>query len=530
MHKKPPCEIVFCKLEVMFLILACIGLHTRTVQAKLRPPNVVLFLVDDLGWNDLQCYGSRFHETPHIDAMAASGVRFTQAYAACHVCSPTRASVLTGKYPARLQLTDWLPGRKDHPFQKLLGPNHRLELPLEEVTLAEALKEHGYRTAHIGKWHLGEEPFGPTAQGFNVQIPRWNKSSPKNGFHAPFDLEGLDDKPDDYLTDRLTEEAERFIDDNQDQPFFLYMSHFAVHDPIQGRKDLVAHYEVKQKAMGSESRPAFLLEGNPDDQPPLSRDQLNAMIDKPAWSEHKVLPEQTVKIKQRQDNVQFAAMVTAMDESLGRILAKLQSLKLDENTIIVFFSDNGGMSAANFGKPDRIVGKKQLDAAYSTSNLPLRGAKGWLYEGGIRVPLIVRFPALKVAKRVCDTSVISNDLYPTILELANLPARPEQHCDGVSLVGLIKNTSSRLERPALYWHFPHYSNHGMQSPCAAVRAGDYKLVEYHENKTVQLFNLKMDLGEQHDLAKVEPNKAEELRGMLHRWYAEVGAQMPRPKQ
>jgi arylsulfatase A-like enzyme len=222
-------------------------------------------------------------------------------------------------------------------------------------------------------------------------------------------------------------------------------------------------------------------------------------------------------------------MVTAMDESLGRIVAKLESLKLDDNTIIVFFSDNGGMSAANFGNPDRIVGKKYLDAAYSTANLPLRGAKGWLYEGGIRVPMIVQHPAMQAAGKVCDLPVISNDLYPTILELASFPTRPKQHCDGVSLAGVINGTSNSLERPALYWHFPHYSNHGMQSPCAAVRAGDFKLIEYFENNTLQLFNLKTDIGEQHDLSMVEPNKANELREMLHRWYRDVDAQMPQER-
>lgn len=509
-------------------ILASIGMAIEVVQPK--PPNVVLFLVDDLGWSDLQCYGSRFHETPHIDSLAAGGVRFTQAYAACHVCSPTRASILTGKYPARIQLTDWLPGRKDRVFQRLLGPNQRLELPQEEVTLAEALKEHGYRTAHIGKWHLGEEPSGPTAHGFGVQIPRWNKGWPKTGFHAPFDLEGLDDKPGDYLTDRLTEEAERFIDENQQQPFFLYLSHFAVHDPIQGRMDLVAHYEAKKRAMNINTGPEFLLEGNPDDQPPLSRDHLNAMIAKPAWSGYKVLPERTVKIKQVQDNVQFAAMVTSMDESMGRIVAKLKSLKLDQNTIFVFVSDNGGMSAANFGNPSRIVGKNQLDSAYSTSNLPLRGAKGWLYEGGIRVPMIVRSPHLQLPGQTCDTPVITNDIYPTILQLVNLPTRTTQHCDGVSLGQLLKEPSSGLERPALFWHFPHYSNHGMQSPCAAIRAGDYKLIEYFENNTIQLFNLKVDIGEQQDISKDESSKADELRIRLHRWFVEVGAQMPQAKQ
>lgn len=511
------------------LICVLLSCDKNSLYADRRPPNVVLFLVDDLGWSDLGCYGSRFHETPHIDALAAKGLRFTQAYAACHVCSPTRASVLTGKYPARLQLTDWLPGRKNYPFQKLLGANHRLELPLDEFTLAEALKEHGYRTAHIGKWHLGEEPFGPTAQGFDLQIPHWNKGWPKSGFHAPFGFDGLDDQPGDYLTDRLTDSAEQFIEDSQQQPFFLYMSHFAVHDPIQGRKDLVANYEAKQLKMDAASHPPFLLEGNPDDQPPLSQEQLNAMIDKPGWSGHKVLPERTVKIKQRQDNVQFAAMVTAMDESLGRIVAKLASLKLDDNTILVFFSDNGGMSAANFGNPDRVVGKKYLDAAYSTANLPLRGAKGWLYEGGIRVPMIILHPGLQEAGKVCDLPVISNDLYPTILELASFPPRPKQHCDGVSLAGVINGTSNSLERPALYWHFPHYSNHGMQSPCAAVRAGDFKLIEYFENNTLQLFHLKIDIGEQHDLSAIEPNKANELREMLHRWYRDVGAQMPQAK-
>jgi len=507
----------------MIVAVLCCS-YMATLRAEQQPPNILLFLVDDLGWSDLHCYGSRFHETPHIDDLATNGVRFTQAYAACHVCSPTRASILTGKYPARLHLTDWLPGRKDHSFQTMLAPTYEQQLPHAELTLAEALKEHGYHTAHIGKWHLGEEPFGPTSQGFDFQIPRWNKGWPKTGFHAPFELEGLEDKPGDYLTDRLTDEAERFIEANRDQPFFLYLSHFAVHDPIHGRDDLVTHYESKRRSMGSEVGSKFVLEDNPDDQPPLSRDKLTQMMAKPAWSGHKVLPQRTVKIKQHQDNVQFAAMVTAMDESLGRIVAKLRTLHLDENTIIVFFSDNGGMSAANFGNPARVVGKNQLDAAYSTSNLPLRGAKGWLYEGGIRVPMIVRTPSMQMKNQVCDQPVISNDIYPTLLKLAGLPSLPDQHCDGVSLAGLLEGTSQTLERTALYWHFPHYSNHGMQSPGAAIRAGDYKLLEYFENGTVQLFNLKDDIGEQHDLSATEPRKVTELQQSLHRWQADLGAQ------
>ena len=510
-----------CAFIIVATLCCC---NITSIHSAEQPPNIVLFLVDDLGWSDLQCYGSRFHETPHINDLAKNGVRFTQAYAACHVCSPTRASILTGKYPARLHLTDWLPGRKDYPFQKLVAPTYKQQLPHDELTLAEALKEKGYQTAHIGKWHLGEETFGPTSQGFDIQVPRWNKGWPKTGFHAPFALEGLEDKPGDYLTDRLTDEAEQFIEANREKPFFLYLSHFAVHDPIHGRDDLVKHYAAKRQSMESASGADFVLEGNPDDPSPLSRDELTKKIGMPAWSSYKILPQRTVKIKQHQDNVQFASMLTAMDESMGRIVAKLKALQLDENTIIVFFSDNGGMSAANFGNPARVVGKNQLDAAYATSNLPLRGAKGWLYEGGIRVPMIVKLPKVTVKGFDCDVPVISNDLYPTILQLAGLPARPEQHCDGISLAGLLNGTRQSLERTSLFWHFPHYSNHGMQSPGAAIRKGDYKLLEYFENGSVQLFNLKDDIGEQQDLSVTEPSKVAELKQSLHRWQEDVGAQ------
>lgn len=518
----------FAAIHVVLLALPGVGRVPMAVLADQRPPNVVLFLVDDLGWSDLTCYGSRFYETPCIDALAQRSVRFTQAYAACHVCSPTRASILTGKYPARLHLTDWLPGRKDFPFQKLKNAEIHQQLPLAEITLAEALKDHGYRTAHIGKWHLGEEPYGPLQQGFDVQIPRWNKGWPKVSFHAPFELDGLADEPGDYLTDRLTDEAEKFMEDSRERPFFLYLSHFAVHDPIEGRHDLVAYYEQKQRSLPHDGTPAFVLEGNPDDQPPLARNALASMIEKPAWAGFRVLPKRTVKIKQHQDNVQFAAMVTAMDESLGRIVEKLKALGLEENTIVVFFSDNGGMSAANFGRPSRVVPQDRLDAAFSTSNLPLRGAKGWLYEGGIRVPLIIHLPNGSRQGRVCDEPVISNDLYPTILELAGLPARPQQHRDGVSLAALLKGDNQQWERPSLFWHFPHYSNHGLQSPAAAVRSGDYKLIEYLENNTVQLFNLNTDISEQHDLSTSQPDKVAELREMLHRWQAEVSARRTEP--
>jgi arylsulfatase A-like enzyme len=508
------------------ILLTCGCLLPRASSAAERP-NVIFFLVDDLGWRDLGCYGSSFYDTPNIDQFAKESVRFTQAYAACHVCSPTRASIMSGKYPARLHLTDWLPGRREFPFQKLKNAEIHQFLPLDEVTIAEALKQHGYRTAHIGKWHLGEDPHGPLQQGFDVQIPRWNKGWPKAGYHAPFQLKGLDDKPGDYLTDRLTDEAEKFIESSKDQPFFLYLAHFAVHDPIQGRNDLVTKYEGKLEQQDPPSSPAFILEGNPDDPHPLSREDLTERATKPAWSGFKVLPERTVKIKQQQDNVQFAAMVESVDESLGRIRARLKSLNLDDHTIVILFSDNGGMAAANFGNPNRKVAPDRLDKAFSTSNLPLRGAKGWLYEGGIREPLIVHWPQQGKQGTVCDVPVISTDFYPTILEMAGLPLLPNQHLDGVSLAPLVKGADS-LGREAIFWHFPHYSNHGMQSPGGAVRAGDYKLLEYFENDTVQLFNLREDIGEQHDLSDTQPDKVAELRSLLHAWRKAVSAQMIEP--
>lgn len=486
-------------------------------------PNVVFFLVDDLGWTDVGCYGSSFYETPNIDRLASEGMRFTDAYAACHVCSPTRGSIMTGKYPARIGLTDWIPGRRDFPFQRLMNIPNLQQLPLEEVTLAEALKQHGYITGHFGKWHLGEDKYGPLNQGFDVQVPRnWYKGWPRAGYHAPFKLDGLRDQPGDYLTDQLTDEALNFIDDNRYQPFFLYLSHFAVHDPIQGRSDLVEKYRKKLGEVSDQNSTEFILEGNPDARDPLTRKRLDELIESPSHSQYRVLPKRTVKIKQRQDNVEFAAMVESMDDSLGRVIAKLEELELTENTIVIFFADNGGMAAMNVGNPQRRVGRDKLDTAFSTSNLPLRGAKGWLYEGGIRVPFIVKWPGKVEGGAVSNELVISNDLYPTILDIAGLPPRPDQTLDGVSLVPSLRGES--LERETLYWHFPHYSNHGMQSPGGAIRMGDYKLLEYYENNTVQLFNLKHDIGESKDLTELLPEKVEELRQKLSDWRRSINAE------
>ena len=495
-----------------------------------KEPNIIFFLVDDLGWSDVAIYGSSFYETPNIDQLAKDGVRFTQAYAACHVCSPTRASILTGKYPARLQLTDWLQGRSlilprtDYDYENLKSAKFYQQLPFEEITIAEELKSNGYKTAIFGKWHLGEDPSGPLAHGFDLHIPKgWNKGWPKAGYYAPFKLDGIEDSEGDYLTDRLTDEALKFIDQNKKEPFFLYLSFFSVHDPIQGRPDLVEKYQKKLNKLSSSNNPDFILEGNPDDPTPLSKSELENLIKLPSHKDFKVLPQRTVKIKQRQDNIHFAAMVEAVDESLGRLISRLKELNLDENTILIFFSDNGGMSGANFGRPTREISPTKLDEAFSTSNLPLRGAKGWLYEGGIRVPLIVKWPGRVEGGIVSDRQVISTDFYPTILEMLGLESKSLQHVDGKSFVRALEN--KQYNRGAIYWHFPHYSNHGMQSPGGAIRLGDYKLIEYFENNSFQLFNLKNDIGEQNDLSTSEPEKAAELLSMLNEWRRETSAQM-----
>ena len=328
----------------------------------------------------------------------------------------------------------------------------------------------------------------------------------------------------DYLTDRLTDEALAFIEQNQERPFFLYLSHFAVHDPIQGRTDLVDEYQARRDRRSDRDDIPFILEGNPDAMDPLSRAELDSRLHDEAYEGYQVLPNQVVKIKQHQDNVQFAGMVESMDKSLGRVLATLNRLGLSDDTIVIFFSDNGGMSAANFGNPARVIPADQLDRAYSTSNLPLRGAKGWLYEGGIRVPLIVKWPGHTQPGAVCEVPVISTDFYPSILEMTGVDTAPDQRLDGVSISSLLQG-ESELDREAIYWHFPHYSNHGMQSPGGAIRSGDYKLLEYFENNTVQLFNLREDPGELHDLADENPEMATRLREMLQHWRTSVSARM-----
>jgi len=443
-----------------------------------RKPNFVFFLIDDMGWRDLGCYGSTFYETPNIDKLAADGMRFTNAYAACPVCSPTRASIMTGKYPARLNLTDYLVGRRRG---KLIPPEYIHQMPLEEITIAEALKKAGYTTGFVGKWHLGDKPYWPERQGFDVNIGGTRSGMPRSYFWPQWrgnpPIEGRDGE---YLTDRLTDEALNFLDANKDNPFFLYLSHYAVHIPLQSKKNLAAKYKAKAKKRPPSGGPRFVPEGER-------------------------------QARQVQDHPVYAGMVESVDESIGRVMNKLEQLSVADNTVVIFMSDNGGLSTSE-GSP--------------TSNVPLRAGKGWLYEGGIREPMMIKWPGVVKTASVCAEPVTSTDFYPTMLEMAGLPLRPKQHCDGISLVPLLRQRG-KPGRKAIYWHYPHYGNQG-GSPGGAVRAGDYKLIEFYEDNRVELYNLKEDIGEKNKLADKMPDKAAELHRMLKDWRKKVDAQMPTP--
>jgi arylsulfatase A-like enzyme len=452
-------------LNAVLLTLAlCAGARqvARAAPAPDDRPNIVFFLIDDLGWADLGCCGSRYYQTPRIDRLARQGMRFTDAYAACPACSPTRASILTGKYPARLHLTDWIPGRTP-PNAKMLIPDWRRHLAREEVTIAEVLHSAGYATAAVGKWHLGAEPYFPEHQGFDLNVAGSNAGAPASYFHPYGGRPKLSGgEPGEYLTDRLTDEAVEFITAHRQTPFFLYFCHYAVHTPIQAKKEMVAKYQGKPGANGQAS--------------PV-----------------------------------YAAMVESVDQSVGRILDTLDRLDLARRTVVIFFSDNGGLLRRT-----------------ATSNAPLRSGKGFPFEGGVRVPLIVRWPGVVSPDSLCREPVTSVDFYPTLLEITGLKGDPghNAHVDGVSLLPLLQQTGVPT-RDAIYWHYPHYNPIGGY-PYGAIRQGAWKLIEFYEDMHVELYHLADDLGETTDLAAEVPDLASQLRAKLHEWRAEVGAQMPRP--
>jgi arylsulfatase A-like enzyme len=450
-------------------------------------PNFIFILIDDMGWTDLGCYGSSFHETPNLDALAQQGMRFTDAYASCPVCSPTRASVMTGKYPATVQITNYIPGMAKG---KLLSSPYLFYLPLEEKTIASALRDGGYRTWHLGKWHLGDEPYWPENHGFDVNVGGWSAGHPRSYF-SPYSNPRLADGPEgEYLTDRLTDEAVRLIRENDDAPFFMDLWYYQVHIPIQGKPDYVEKYRQKAAMLGLDRKDPFEEgESFPCD--------------------HK--KDRRVIRRRFQSDPGYAAMVQSVDEGVGRIMRALEEKGIAENTVIFFTSDNGGLSTAE-GSP--------------TCNAPLCEGKGWMYEGGTREPLIVRWPGVTRPDSFCTVPVTSTDFYPTMLEMADLEPIPEQHVDGVSIVPLLRGGATP-DRDAIYWHYPHYSNQG-GTPGCSIRSGDWKLIEFFEDNSVELYNLRRDIGEEHDVAAEKPDLVGRLRAKLHQWLHNVDARIPEP--
>jgi len=459
-------------------VLSAVAVALPVSAAPKTSPNVVLILIDDMGWKDLGVYGSDYHQTPQIDSFARDAVLFTNGYAACTVSSPTRASIMTGKYPAKLHLTDWIEGWK-FPEAKLKVPDWTMFLPLEETTMAEVFKSAGYATAHIGKWHLGEQDkYWPENQGFDINIGGWAKGSPNlnrntntpNGYFSPYGNPRLKDGPEgEYLTERLAEEACNFIDNHQSAPFFLNLWFYNVHQPLMAKQDKVDKYQ--------------------------------AMLD-------------TTKL---QKNPVYAAMVEHVDDAVGKVISKLKQMGVYDNTIIVFTSDNGGL-----------IGKSQRKV---TNNAPLRKGKGQMYEGGVRVPFIIKNLHQQASGTTNPTPVMSIDLFPTLMDLAGVKVDKvvKNGFDGISLKPLLADKKKQLKRPSIFWHYPHYHSEGA-TPYSAVRHGDWKLIHIIETNTYELYNLKEDIGEKKDQASLYPKVVKQLAKELEKWKKDMNAQMPLVKK
>ncbi len=456
-------------------------------------PNVVCIVADDLGWRDLGCYGSSFYETPNLDRLAREGTRFTDAYASCPVCSPTRASVMTGKYPPSVGITNYIAGRAEG---KLREPDYHHALPEAETTLAEALSDAGYATGFVGKWHLGgaEQDSLPTDRGFDTNVAGCSWGMPSNGYVAPWGNPTLEEGPEDegrYLPDRLGEAAAAFVESHDgEEPFFLNYDPYLVHTPLQAPDDAVERYERKRESLGLDVVQEIEVDGR-------------------FPTEHK--KDGRIKRRLVQSHPTYAAMIEALDRNVGRVLDALERAGVAEETVVIFTADNGGLATAE-GSP--------------TTNDPLREGKGWMQEGGNRVPFIVRWPGVTDAEgapELCEAPVTSPDVYPTLLGAAGVGVPEEQAVEGTDIRPLL--SGGDLDREAIFWHYPHYGNQG-STPAAAVRAGDWKLVEYFEDDSVRLHHLGEDVREERDLSAHRPEKARELRERLHDWQDEVGARMP----
>lgn len=491
------CRSSFSVLLLLTVTLAAGACHAGdstdvSAEPVAKPKNVVLIVADDLGWRDLGCYGSTFYETPALDKLARQGVRFTDAYASAPVCSPSRAAIMTGKNPARLGITAHIGDAQPRHWSREtpLRPAQYVDrLPHEELTLAERLHDEGYATLHAGKWHLGHEPFYPEYQGFDINIGGWSQGGPftGQGYFSPHGNPRMSDGPTgEYLTDRLAHEASRFIETHRHKPFFVHLSFYSVHVPLQARPDLLAKYRKKLEKLPRISSP---------------------MVDGP-----------DSPLRVRQDLPVYAAMVEAMDQAVGSVMETLARCGLDSNTVVMFTSDNGGLSTGDVGiSPDQ---------GWPTTNAPLRAGKGWLYEGGLRVPLIVRAPGVE-GGRVSDRVVTGTDYFTTIEDLTGLVDDNNTPQDADSFVSSLRGNDD-ARRPA-FWHYPHYGNQGGR-PGSAMRDGDWKLIEWYgateSDSEIELFNLADDLGEQSNVASSEPTRRDSMLQALRAWRDELGVQMP----
>ena len=452
-------------MKSIYILLATTYAILTSCSTIKQKPNIVFFFVDDLGWTDLGCYGSDLYETPNIDKLASEGVKFTNAYSACTVCSPSRAAVMTGKYPARLHLTDWIQGHK-RTKAKLKVPDWRMYLDTTEITIAKALKNAGYTTANFGKWHLGDDPtYWPENHGFDVNIGGYRWGAPgsyfypyhgnkRDGMHPPNLEKGNSGE---YLTDRLTDEAIRFIEEQKDNSFFIYFPHYAVHTPIQAHDSITKYFQEK------------------------------------------------ITATHRHKNAAYAAMIYSMDQSLGRLRSTLVRLGIDDKTAIFFTSDNGGLELRNI-----------------TENGAIRAGKGSAYEGGVRVPFIAMIPGVTQAGQESNVPIIGMDLYPTILDLAGLEVIEHE---GRNLLPYLRSTNTPINRSNLYWHYPHY-HPGGATPYSAMRKDDFKLIEFFEDGRLELYNLAIDFGEENNLADTKPELLKKMHKELQDWREGVGAQYP----
>jgi arylsulfatase A-like enzyme len=480
---------IFFSVLSLVLLNSCAEKKSVPLATKATQPNVIFIIADDLGYTDIGAYGSSFYETPNIDKLASNATRFTNGYANCPVCSPSRASFQTGKYPVNTGVTDWIKGRKEQvgttPNDRWVVPDTEYDMKLSETTIAEALKQQGYNTAFLGKWHLGEtEAFWPENQGYDINIGGYSSGGPNNsngnkGYFSPYGNPRLKDGPaGEYLPERLTNEAINLLKTNTDKPLFMCLSYYLVHTKLQAKEADIAIYKEKRNKLGITENQEFSAA-----QP---------------WMETATGNSKNYKERIKQGNPTYSAMIKALDDNVGRLIDHLKQTGTYDNTLIIFVSDNGGLATAE---------------GSSTSNLPLAKGKGWIYEGGIRVPFIIKPPQNKKAK-VIDTPVSGVDFYPTIMDyatnLSNVSA-----IDGKNLKPLIEGVKGTKEYPLL-WHYPHYANQG-GNPASAIRLGDFKLIHDLELDSYELYNLKSDIGETKNLASILPEKTAALKEMLNNW-------------